>query len=104
MTKYENPEDIKYHLSRDMRTWAPVLVVAMAFFIPETFVYIIGESKNEFCEICGIASEINKYIPKKNLLKPLCRVSKNVPFAEHLEADVIVSKKRVKEVLTNLSK
>ena len=55
-------------------------------------------------EICGIASEINKYIPKENLVKPLCRVSKNVPFAEHLEADVIVSKKRVKEVLTNLSK
>ena len=55
-------------------------------------------------EICGIASEINKYIPEKNLVKPLCRVSKNVPFAEHLEADVIVSKKRVKEVLTNLSK
>ena len=53
-------------------------------------------------EFCGIASEINKYIPKKNLVKPLCRISKNVPFAEHLEEDVIVSKKRVKETLKNL--
>ena len=42
MTKYENPEDIKYHLSRDMRTWAPVLVVAMAFFIPETYLVSIA--------------------------------------------------------------
>lgn len=35
-TKYENPVDINFHLNRDMKTWAPVVVVALALLVPET--------------------------------------------------------------------
>ena len=45
LTKYSNPQDIEYHLDRDMKTWAPVLIVLMAILIPEStlvFIAMVG--------------------------------------------------------------
>ena len=55
-------------------------------------------------ENCGISNAFNQIIPKSIDLKNLCRVSKNIPFSEELENDVIVSEKRIKDLLINLEK
>tara|TARA_Y100000739_G_C20563818_1_gene444358 strand:- start:298 stop:1221 length:924 start_codon:yes stop_codon:yes gene_type:complete len=53
-------------------------------------------------ETCGIANALYKIIPEKYLLDPLCRISRNIPFAAELEDQIIVSKKRIKEFLKNI--
>ena len=50
-------------------------------------------------EICGLSSEIQKYLSNKMQFKSLCRKSKNVPFSEDLENKVIVSKNRIEKAL-----
>ena len=54
-------------------------------------------------EKCGIASEIRQYLPNNIKNQNLCRESLNVPFAEYLENDIIVSKKRIKKLLLGVT-
>lgn len=39
-TKYSNPEDLEHNLDRDMKTWAPVLVLVLALVVPESYLLL----------------------------------------------------------------
>ena len=53
-------------------------------------------------ERCGLSSEVQKYISKDVQFHSLSRKSKNISFAEDLENEIIVSKKRIEESLLTL--
>lgn len=68
-TKYENPKDIDYHLNRDMKTWAPVVVALLALFIPETSlvgIAMIGIAFEGYLiysdDVDGAVSKFKRYI------------------------------------------
>ncbi len=53
-------------------------------------------------EKCGLHSEIQKHISKDIQFESLSRKSKNISFSEEIENKIIVSKKRIEELLLNL--
>ncbi len=34
-TKYDTPQDINYNLNRDMKTWAPLVAILLAWLVPD---------------------------------------------------------------------
>ena len=55
-------------------------------------------------ERCGICSEIQKFIKPELFLKPISRISSNIPFSKKLEDEILVSKKRIVQRLSEVMK